>query len=858
MKIRHLQLPLALALAMGAAPAHALGLGALEVKSGLNQPLVAEIPILSAGPGELEELEVRLASPEAFARVGLERPVGLTANLQMEVGRNAQGQPVIRVTTASRFNEPFLTFLIEANWGRGSVVREYSALVDPPHIAPAVIRPLETPAVAAAPVVAEPLMPVAPAEPVALPEQPATETAAIPAEPEPLPAPEPLPEPEEVAIAPEPAPQPLPPPPEPEPTPEPEPLPAPEPLPEPEPVPEPVPEPEPEVAAQPEPEPQPAPPPPAPAPAEPGQYGPVADGQTLWSIANSARPDPAVTVNQMMLALQRANPEAFIDDNINQLKRGAVLRIPAADEVRQLGADEAAQLVRAQAEAWQARRRPVPQPAESVADSAPAPSASAPSRSPAPEGRLEIVPPAGDAQAARGVQSGAAAGESGAELRAELTQAREDLVAREVEIEELRSHIAELEAQQGDSQRLIEMQSSQLKALQERLAAAEGGEPSPAVATAPEATSEAATQAPAEAAAPTEPAAAEPAAATAWYLNPLVLAGAGLVLLGGLVLALRGKRKAAPLPSRRISDDEALKASLPGAHTAAAADDADAPAGELADAGNDAEPAVLAPVDDERARLQAAVDAQPTDLEAHISLLRHLHAQRDREAYESAAQAMRLQVRSTLDPRWREAVVMGVALAPGNALFSQAGWNTPRFGDTGVLPAGPAAPPPVAPATPAPASDEDLADLASLSVEPAPVPGAAEEDWDSLAHVAPSDLTFEASASGPADETPEAPAEAAPEPEAGSDHEYLLADADLVDSDAGFNASDAGDSDAGLPVDDAVASADDDASATKIELAKAYLDIGDVDGARGMLEEVVAEGSPAVRAEAERLLREIG
>ena len=54
------------------------------------------------------------------------------------------------------------------------------------------------------------------------------------------------------------------------------------------------------------------------------------------------------------------------------------------------------------------------------------------------------------------------------------------------------------------------------------------------------------------------------------------------------------------------------------------------------------------------------------------------------------------------------------------------------------------------------------------------------------------------------------------------------------------------------------ASADDDASATKIELAKAYLDIGDVDGARGMLEEVVAEGSPAVRAEAERLLREIG
>ena len=150
--IRHLQLPLALALALGASSAHALGLGAIEVKSGLNQPLVAEIPILSAGPGELEELEVRLASPEAFARVGLERPVGLTANLQMEVARNAAGQPVIRVTTPNRFTEPFLTFLVEATGGRGCVVGEFRARVHPPYLAPAVIRPMETPVVSAAPV----------------------------------------------------------------------------------------------------------------------------------------------------------------------------------------------------------------------------------------------------------------------------------------------------------------------------------------------------------------------------------------------------------------------------------------------------------------------------------------------------------------------------------------------------------------------------------------------------------------------------------------------------------------------------------------------------------------------------------
>ena len=101
---------------------------------------------------------------------------------------------------------------------------------------------------------------------------------------------------------------------------------------------------------------------------------------------------------------------------------------------------------------------------------------------------------------------------------------------------------------------------------------------------------------------------------------------------------------------------------------------------------------------------------------------------------------------------------------------------------------------------------------------------------------------------------PEADAEAEPgfllEPEsdAVSDGAFELVDPDAPAADPG----------ADTEMADAAASADDDASATKIELAKAYLDIGDVDGARGMLEEVVAEGSPAVRAEAERLLREIG
>ena len=134
-------LPVALALAFVARDAEALGLGALEVKSQLSQPLVAEIPLVGVGPGELDALSVRLAPPEAFERVGLPPPAGVTANLQFSVGRNTRGEPVIRVTTSGRVDDPFVAFLLEADWGRGSVVREFTALVDPPHIAAATVTP---------------------------------------------------------------------------------------------------------------------------------------------------------------------------------------------------------------------------------------------------------------------------------------------------------------------------------------------------------------------------------------------------------------------------------------------------------------------------------------------------------------------------------------------------------------------------------------------------------------------------------------------------------------------------------------------------------------------------------------------
>ncbi|MCX7042848.1 MAG: hypothetical protein NT117_09240, partial [Gammaproteobacteria bacterium] len=164
MKNPHLTLSLAVALGLASPALSAMGLGPLQVKSGLNQPLVAEIPIISATPSELEQLDVRLASPEAFARIGLERPGELTANLQFSVGKNSRGQPVILVTTPGRFSEPLLNFLIEAEWGKGTVTREYTALIDPPYIASAVVKPMQAPTVAA-PVAAPPVVSAPAVEP---------------------------------------------------------------------------------------------------------------------------------------------------------------------------------------------------------------------------------------------------------------------------------------------------------------------------------------------------------------------------------------------------------------------------------------------------------------------------------------------------------------------------------------------------------------------------------------------------------------------------------------------------------------------------------------------------------------------
>jgi pilus assembly protein FimV len=127
------KLSLAVALALGVTPfgANALGLGDIHLKSALNQYFNADIDLLSVDQGEIADVRVSLASIEAFRRAGLDRSFILTKlRFQPEIG--ASGEAVIRVSSRDPIREPFLNFLIEVNWPKGKLLREYTVLLDPP------------------------------------------------------------------------------------------------------------------------------------------------------------------------------------------------------------------------------------------------------------------------------------------------------------------------------------------------------------------------------------------------------------------------------------------------------------------------------------------------------------------------------------------------------------------------------------------------------------------------------------------------------------------------------------------------------------------------------------------------------
>ena len=125
----------------------AIGLGDIKLDSALNEPLRAEIELLSATPDELANLTVTLASSDTFTRYGIERPFYIQ-DIQFHIVNGGSDGSFVQIRSPSPITEPFLTFLVEATWQSGRLLREYTVLLDPPTYAP--------PAVEQAPVVTAP------------------------------------------------------------------------------------------------------------------------------------------------------------------------------------------------------------------------------------------------------------------------------------------------------------------------------------------------------------------------------------------------------------------------------------------------------------------------------------------------------------------------------------------------------------------------------------------------------------------------------------------------------------------------------------------------------------------------------
>ncbi|MGH8397375.1 MAG: FimV/HubP family polar landmark protein [Gammaproteobacteria bacterium] len=270
---------LAFMLAVLPVVAQALGLGEIKLNSALNQPFSADIPIVGAAPDEISSLHLKTASAAQFQQAGIPMSKVLS-QLQFQVVQDPNGTAHVHISSSKPFNEPFMDVLVDATWDNGELLREYTVFLNPPSFENAT-------------------------QPAAAPAAPATSTpVATPTSPVPAPPP---------AIS------------------------------------------APVQAVQP-PAATPAVSPAVSAGNTPlgGNYGPIHRGETLSEIALRLHPQ-GVTLNQMMIAIYRANPEVFMH-NINLMKAGYVMRIPTADDIQAVQVAQANSEVRTQIAEWRSHR----------------------------------------------------------------------------------------------------------------------------------------------------------------------------------------------------------------------------------------------------------------------------------------------------------------------------------------------------------------------------------------------------------------------------------------------------------------------------------------------------------------------
>lgn len=239
---RKLAATIAVTSALVSTQVKALGLGELDADSGLNQPLKAEIHLLSSKSFDEADLKARIASFESYSKFGVTRESG-HSDIRFQVYTKKDGSKAIRVSTTEPIKEPFLNFLVELNWPQGKLLREYTVLLDPPVFNKTAATTHNTTDTA----------PLTRNQTPSERRRTSTETQTTRTS----------------------------------------------------------------------------------TPSFEGNTWTVGRGETLWKIAKAVKPN-GVTVQQTLAALYRNNPQAFINNDMNRLKAGAVLGVPGSEQIEDI------------------------------------------------------------------------------------------------------------------------------------------------------------------------------------------------------------------------------------------------------------------------------------------------------------------------------------------------------------------------------------------------------------------------------------------------------------------------------------------------------------------------------------------
>ena len=822
----------------------ALALGPITVQSALGEPLRAEIELVQVTSSEAETLRVTTATPETFRAQGMEYSPVVT-RVQIEMRKRPNGSTVLRLSSDRPVNEPFVDLVVDANWNTGRLTRSYTMLFDPPTMRKA---PVE---VAAKPE-------IAPARPVESTPQRSAPVRSAPAASAAAPAGE--------------------------------------------------------------------------------QAVTVKPGDTAGRIANANRPAD-VSLDQMLVAMLRANPEAFIQGNVNRIRSGAVLQMPSQAQANAISKDEARQVLAAQSRDFNEFRRKLAGAAPSADVGTSGRSASG-----AVQAQVQDQRPASAAPDKLTLSKGAVKGQKATEEELAKRKQSQQAAAR---VEELSKNISELNK--------LGTASASVGAAPAAAASAPGvtvpvppptpaATPEPSAPAVPQAEAPASAEvpaapaseaAPAPVAAASEPSAApasEPASAPAkpsvalpppapveepsffseLMEDPMIpMAGGGLLalLLGfGAWRVIQRRRAGAGMDSSflesRLQPDSFFGASG-GQRVDTANTDSTTGGSSMAyspsqlDAGGDVDPVAEADVylaygRDLQAEeiLKEAVRHNPTRVSIHAKLAEIYAKRQDRKALESVASEIH-QLTQGDGPDWNRVAELGRTLDPDNALYQPGGRPAAATAVAAATGAAAAVTSPpdldldldldlpddaLTEAPPAPAGAFAAAALSAqqpVLEDSAPVPleipdydsPSAAPEWQPpaatkpmpVAAVNPLDMPLDVPLDLPAIDTqPTALDKPATKPYVPSDSGLMDFDLDSISLDLKTPASEVT---AAVPMDEpTTASGDlaDDPLATKLALAQEFNTIGDSDGARTLIEEVIAEASGDLKARAQKMLSELG